>query len=76
MHVRNAARNILGLIALFPTLSIGAWNAMQWNGMKRNEEPCTLDDKAFTHYSITVRRVDRPEGEGGRGLAHTIDKKE
>lgn len=27
-------------------------DAMEWNGMKWNEESCTLDDKAFTHYSI------------------------
>ena len=47
---------------VFPTLSIEAWNAMQWNGMKWYEESCTLDNKAFTHYSIICvdRRRDDP----------------
>lgn len=42
---------------VLPMLSIEAWNAMQWNGMKWYEESCTLDNKAFTHYSIIY--VDR-----------------
>lgn len=47
---------------VFPTLSIEAWNAMQWNGMKWYEESCTLDNKAFMHYSIICvdRRRDDP----------------
>lgn len=62
MWINN--KNVGSILApiVFPTLSIEAWNAMQWNGMKWYEESCTLDNKAFTHYSIICvdRRRDDP----------------